>query len=59
MEDYDLVRRIADPPLVTLVRRFATRPTPAVLGWLWLHALHALGGAADRLAALYDSERAR
>lgn len=69
MEDYDLVRRmrragptacLAEPPLVTSSRRFAGRRAPAiVLGWARIHLLYWLGASPERLALLYDSERAR
>jgi rSAM/selenodomain-associated transferase 2 len=69
MEDFAFVRRleragrtlcIAEPPLHTSSRRFAGRAPPAIVaGWLWVHALYALGVSADRLARLYDSERRR
>ena len=63
LEDYDFVRRLeragptlclAEPPLVTSARKFAgRRPVAIVAGWLWLHALYALGVAPQRLARRY------
>ena len=63
LEDFDFVRRleragptlcIADPPLVTSARKFAGRhPAAIVTGWLWLHALYALGLPPKFLARRY------
>ncbi len=69
MEDFDFNRRleragptccIADPPLVTSSRRFEGRhPLAIIWGWLRIHALFTLKASPERLARLYDSERAR
>ncbi len=69
MEDFDFNRRleragptccIADPPLVTSSRRFAGRhPLAIIWGWLRIHALFYLKASPQRLARLYDSERAQ
>ncbi len=63
MEDYDFVRRlerygetvrIDDPPLVTSSRKFAGRPSAAIVwGWLKIHALYHLGVSPERLARMY------